>query len=288
MSDKAEATLTFFSRDPLVCPVCEAEFHREEMRTGRGRLIAGELTDELRRLYEPSQKYGEVYPLIYTILVCPVCYYAAPAGDFPFPSGEISEALLKQQKARQNLVDPLFPGLDFREHRSLPEGAASFVLAISSLDHFPDEKSPTIKQGLAALRAAWLLSDMHRRFPDENYDYLQAIMYNKARFFYTMAVEYETTGKESINDAGHLGPDIDKNYGYDGVLYMAALLEYYHGYDEDIPRRIENLERAKRTVARIFGMGRASRNKPAAILDKAKELHGAISREVKELEEKGI
>ena len=285
MGENAEATLTFFSKDPVVCPVCEAEFYREEMRTGRGRLIAGELTDELRRLYEPSLKYGEVFPLIYTISVCPVCYYAAGNPDFSFPSGETAEALLKDKNERHQMVEPLFPGIDFRERRNLTGGVASYILAVSSLDHFPEEKSPTIKQGLASLRGAWLLSDLHRRHPDENYDYLQAILYNKARFFYTMAVEYESSGKESINDAGHLGPDIDKNYGYDGVLYMAALLEYYHGADDETARRITNLERAKRTVARIFGMGRASKNKPAAILEKSKELHSAIGREVKLLEE---
>ena len=39
------------------------------MMTGSGRLNAGELTEELRRLYIPSKKYGEVNPLIYYIVV---------------------------------------------------------------------------------------------------------------------------------------------------------------------------------------------------------------------------
>lgn len=287
MSSVSNPSLTFFSKESTECPVCGTEFYREEMRTGRGRLIAGELTDELRRLYEPSQKYGEVYPLIYPVMACPNCYYAAFPGDFGYPSGEISAQLLEKEAERHSLVDALFSEIDFSERRGLVDGLASYLLAVASMDLFPDEKSPVIKQGLCSLRAAWLCGDLHHKYPDENYDYLSAILYNKARFFYTLAVDYEGDGKQGISEAGHLGPDIDKNYGYDGVLYIAALLEYYHGSDEDVATRKQNLERAKRTVARIFGMGKASKNKPAAILDKSKDLHSAISKEVKELENRG-
>ncbi|WP_020612398.1 DUF2225 domain-containing protein [Sediminispirochaeta bajacaliforniensis] len=286
MSDEqAVSTLTFFSKDEIECPVCGATFYREELRTGRGRLIAGELTDELRRLYEPSQKYGEVYPLIYTITVCPVCFYAAFAADFPTVEESVAAKLRDQQDQRHRLVDSLFPSLDFRGRRTLAEGTAGYILTTSSMDAFPSDRSPTIKQGLSSLRAAWLAGDLHHKYPEENYDYLANVLYNKARFFYTLAIEYEGDGHQSISDAGHLGPDLDKNYGYDGALYIAALLEYYHGSDDDISSRIKSLERAKRTVARIFGMGKASKNKPAALLEKAKELHSAIGNEVKHLQD---
>jgi uncharacterized protein (DUF2225 family) len=285
MSDENFPSLTFFSKDETECPVCGAAFYREELRTGRGRLIAGELTEELRRLYEPSRKHGEVYPLIYPVVVCPDCYYSAFPADFHVSEGETIAALNDKREERQALVSPIFPELNFREHRSLAEGTAAYILATSSMDSFPSDKSPTIKRGLASLRAAWLANDMHRKYPEENYDYLSGILYNKARFFYTLAVDYEGTGKEGISEVGHLGPDLDKNYGYDGVLFISALLEYYHGSDEDVEKRVASLERAKRTVARIFGMGRASKNKPEVLLEKAKELHSAIGREVKQLQE---
>ncbi len=48
MSDENFPSMTFFSKEEIKCPVCGAAFYREEMRTGRGRLIAGELTEELR------------------------------------------------------------------------------------------------------------------------------------------------------------------------------------------------------------------------------------------------
>jgi len=68
---KKEAAISYYSKDQIECPVCGAKFKREEMYSGGGRVIAGDLTEELRRLYEPSAKYGEVYPLIYSMTVCP-------------------------------------------------------------------------------------------------------------------------------------------------------------------------------------------------------------------------
>ena len=74
--------LTFFEKKQSVCPVCEAKFFREDLLSGGGRLIAGNLTRELRRQYDPSKKYGEVRPLLYPVTVCPVCYFAAFPQDF--------------------------------------------------------------------------------------------------------------------------------------------------------------------------------------------------------------
>ena len=76
------AHVTYFSRTQTRCPICDTAFAREEMRTGRGRLIAGSLTDELRRNYEPSRKFGKVNPLLYPVTVCPSCYYGAYERDF--------------------------------------------------------------------------------------------------------------------------------------------------------------------------------------------------------------
>ena len=106
------------------------------------------------------------------------------------------------------------------------------------------------------------------------------MLYRKARFFYSVAVEWEQTGQEPLSGAGNLGPDLDKNYGYDGVLYLSGLLEYKYGPRQDPERREEALNRAKRTIARIFGMGKASKDKPAAILDNAREVYEEISKEL--------
>ena len=281
MDESTVNPISYFSKEKIICPVCGAEFNREDIRTGRGRLIAGDLSDELRRFYEPSVKYGEVNPLLYPITVCPECYYSTFHADFNLVPEESIPALKNSKKNRFETVRKIFKDLDFNAPRKLNEGAASYYLSIISYDNFSHELSPVIKQGLSSLRGAWLFMDLHGKYPDENYDYLAKLFYRKAGFFYTLSVEYDSDGVESLTEVPSLGPDLDKNYGYDGVLYISALLEYYYGPDSDDDKRIKALERARTTVARIFGMGKASRGKPEALLSKAKELHSSIGEEIK-------
>jgi uncharacterized protein (DUF2225 family) len=280
----SSAALTFFSKQPIECPVCEEKVFREEMRTGRGRQIAGNLTRELRRNYEVSKQFGEVYPLIYPVTVCPHCFYAAYPEDFSEVPDDCVDALRDDTMRRTEFLADIFPSLDFTEPRNLEEGVASYVFATLCYEHFPKQFSPIFKAGVSQLRAAWLAGDLHRKQPAENFDFLAAVFYRKARYYYSRAVEGEQDGSQSLSGAKHLGPDLDKNYGYDGVLYMTGLLEFQYGPRSDPAARHVALDRAKRTVARIFGMGKASKNKPAAILDNARDVYEAIS---KELEEEG-
>ncbi len=283
MEHKTENSISFFSKETIQCPVCESKFYLEELRTGRGRLNAGDLTEELRRNYLPSRKYGEVYPLLYPVTVCPECLYGSYQPDFSDLPEDKREEIAAASDRRKEVVSAAFGDVDFGSPRRLKEGAASYLLAMMCYDYFPPEKSPVFKQGLSALRGAWLLNSLHEKFPGENYDYLAKLFYRKANFFYSLAVEYDSTGTQSLTEVGNLGPDLDKNYGYDGVLYIAALLEYYYGSDKDSRKRIKALEKAKTTVARIFGMGKASREKPGSLLEKAKDLHASISEELKRL-----
>jgi len=276
------ADLTFFSKTPITCPICDAKFYREELRTGRGRLNAGELTRELRRTYIPSQKYGEVFPLIYPVTVCPGCYYAAYHPDYLELPEEAIEPIRAAQQTRIANVELLFDSVDFSSPRRLEEGCSSYYLATTCYDHFDKITSPRFKQGLSCLRAAWLCTDLQRKRPNDNYDYLAQVFYRKARFFYTYAVELEQTGQQTLSGTRHLGPDLDKNYGYDGVLYLTGLLEFKHGPTSEAAQRRQALGRAKRTVARIFGMGRASKDKPAAILDSARDVYEEITKELGE------
>ena len=123
MSDTTQS-VTFYSKTETVCPVCGESFRREEMMTGRGRLNAGELTEELRRLYIPSEKYGEVNPLIYYILVCPSCYFAASQFDFSELKESFAKKLLDSADDRIESVSELFPSADFNSPRGLVEGIA--------------------------------------------------------------------------------------------------------------------------------------------------------------------
>ena len=284
MEDKKPAS-TFISKTETECPVCGHMFRKEEMMTGGGRLNAGDLTTELRRLYIPSKKYGEINPLIYYITVCPRCFFAANSTDFTEINSEVKEKINLETEERETELLKLLPGLDFTASRSLKEGVASYYYAMRAANHFPSLMSPSIKSGIYALRAAWLCNDLHAKKPSENYDYLASVFYRKARFFYIQAIAGEQDGSETMSGLKNLGPDLDKNYGYDGALYITAYLEYKFCPVDDQERRKASLETAKKTIARIFGMGKASKNKPAAILDNSKELFDKIKTELKEFDE---
>lgn len=276
----ASNSISFFSRKPVNCPVCDADVYREELRTGRGRLNAGDLSVELRRRYIPSKKYGRVNPLNYPVTVCPSCYFAAFHEDFTSPPDSVIPAVEAATEQRSETVEELFGELDFSEPRDDIHGCASYYLAAACYEHFPADTSPTIKNGLCMLRAAWICNDLEADRPGENWAYLANVFYRKARFYYTLAVEREQSGEEAMSALSRLGPDLDKDYGYDGVLYVYGLLEFRHGPRGNEAQREKSLHNAKRTVARLFGMGKASRNKPAAILDNARELYEEISTEL--------
>jgi len=202
--------LTFFEKKQTVCPVCDAKFYHEDLLSGGGRLIAGDLTAELRRLYEPSKKYGEVHPLIYPVTVCPVCCFAALPADFAaLPDANVRAAELNADERRES-VAAIFPSLDFTSPRTLREGVASYYFAIMCYDFYDRKANPTFKAGLSSLRAAWLLEDLHRQEPGENWDHLAKVFYRKARFYYQLALERESAGQEAFDAALAFGPDLDK------------------------------------------------------------------------------
>jgi uncharacterized protein len=276
--------LTFFEKKQTACPVCDAKFFREDLLSGGGRLIAGDLTPELRRLYEPSKKYGEVEPLIYPVTVCPVCYFAALPMDFAsVPDANVKKAEVNADERRES-ISPIFPALDFTAPRTLREGVASYYFAVMCYDFYDRKANPTFKAGLAALRAAWLLTDLNRQEPGENWDHLAKIFYRKARFYYQLALERESAGQEAFDAALAFGPDLDKNYGYYGVIYLAAYLDYMHGPMGDPEKRVASLQYARRMMAKIFGVGKSSKNRPSAILDKAKEVYEQMGLEMQKLQ----
>ncbi len=278
------AKISFYAKNKTVCPVCDAEFYRENLLSGGGRMNAGNLTPEMHRLYEPTQKYGKVYPLIYPVTVCPECYTAAFEKDFTEIDGATALKLKQSRSDRVSAVESLFPELDFTRSRDLKAGIASYILALVSYDSFPLETVPTLKQGMSTLRAAWLCHHIDQEIKNENFDYLARVFYRKASFFYRQIVEYEQTGTESIENVGNFGPDIDNNYGYDGVIYLTGYLEYSYGQKEDVSVRLERLKSSMTVISRIVGMRKSSKTKPSTLVENAIELHGKIKKEIKTLE----
>jgi hypothetical protein len=228
-----------------------------------------------------------VQPLVYAVTVCPSCYFAAYPQDFDEVEEEAVGKLQQSIDRRKEEVGLLFKDLNFSEYRRLEEGTASYFLAIACYEHFARHFSPTMKRGLCALRAAWLFDELHHKHFGENYDYLAGLFYRKARFFYMLSVELAQNGREPLDSSVHLGPDLDKNYGFEGFLYITGLLEFRYGPRQDRERRIHSLENARRIVAKLFGTGRASKARPSAILDKSRELYDRMTQEMKKLQGEG-
>jgi uncharacterized protein (DUF2225 family) len=282
VAEEKELKVSFFSKKEYECPVCRATFRKEELLSGGGRLIAGALTEELHRLYEPSAKYGEVFPLAYQATVCPECWFTSMDGDFSLlPPGNRNKAM-DDQSRRMEETQLIFPRVDFHDPRGLMEGAASQYLTLRCYDFYNKDVSPTIKQGVASLRTAWLLDELDKKHPNQHYGWLGTLFRKKARFFYNEALAREQSGKETLSGLKSFGPDTDKNYSYEGMLYLCAYLRYKFGPAQGGDQRKTSLEEARRTIAKLFGMGKSSRDKPGAFLDLARTIYDAINKELEE------
>ncbi|MCL2609083.1 MAG: DUF2225 domain-containing protein [Treponema sp.] len=282
--EERELKVSFMSKKEYSCPVCGEVFHKEELLSGGGRLIAGALTEELHRLFQPSVRYGPVYPLAYYIVVCPLCWFASTETDFPlFPRSRVNVARSDCSRRKEEALR-IFPGTDFFKPRRLMEGAASHYLALRCYDFYERDASPTIKRGVAALRSAWMLDELNALYPGHNYDWLATLFRQKAQYFYCEALSKEQAGTEIMSALKNFGPDIDKNYSYEGMLYLCAYLRFNYGpKGESEEDRINSLEEARRTVARLFGMGKMSKDKPGAFLDIARKLYNTIHAELESL-----
>lgn len=181
----------------------------------------------------------------------------------------------------------IFPQLDFTAPRTLLEGIASYYFAVMCCEFYDKRTNPTFKAGLASLRAAWLLDDLNVQEPGENWDHLSLIFYRKARFYYQIALERESAGQEPFDAALAFGPDLDKNYGYYGVIYLSAYLDFKYGPTPDPERRVASLQYARRMMAKIFGVGKSSKNRPAAILENAKDVYEQMGEEIQRLKPGG-
>jgi len=146
--EDSKKKISFRQKNATICPVCGYEFYREEMLTGGGRLIAGKLTDELRRTYEKNEKWGVIYPLAYVVTVCPRCFYAAYPKDFATLQSEDLQKIQATANARKQSIEKFFGKLDFNGERGLYHGAASYLLAMDCYSFRNKMVAPTFKMAI--------------------------------------------------------------------------------------------------------------------------------------------
>ena len=291
MGENKIPKITYQSKKKIECPICGEKFFREELLTGRGRLIAGKLDKDLRRQYEKSQRFGKIYPLIYALTVCPSCLYTSFSEDFDIPEKRCKENLFGNRAEREKKIMTLFPELNFNDHRTLDHGVSSYMLGESCYQFFEKKYAPTLKRAICALRCSWTLDDwlqnnhenkgeLEKKFKD-----LRNLFYRKAGQHYQRAIELIQSGNEIIDKIKSYGPDLDKNFGYDGMLYMASFLNlnYSHEKNNEIESQVKTLNQSKKILSRLFGSGKASKEKPSIILDMAKTLYKDIDQKLKNI-----
>ena len=279
--EKKKAVISYWSKEKMNCPVCKKNFDREIMMSGNGRMIAGGLSDELHRNFEPSARFGKIYPLIYEIGACPFCYTALLWNDFEeLKNKETLDRLFETRDDRFNKVATIFPHFNLKKERNLYDGCAMYYLSILTYSLVNPELVPTMKSAFLTLRLAWLSKELNSVCPGHNFDYISQVFYRKALFFYQQAVENEQNRTENSSSLSNFGPDMDKNYGWDGVIYLCGLLELKYGQKDDIQLRLKKLSESKTAIARIFGLGKSSKAKPGPLLEKSRDLYDIISKEV--------
>ncbi len=278
--DESSAKVSYFAKDETVCPICEEKFKIEKMLSGRGRLNAGSLTDELRRLYIPTPKYGVVNPLYYIIITCPNCFYSAYEQDFKNIPPTNIDKLRNDIVKRKKFVYDSFGPVDFKKERKLLEGLVSLIMAQYTYAFFPQKVAPTTKIAISALRAAWLATDLENEKKDKFYSELKNGLYKKAYTYYAKAFSLLNSGKENVEAAGFLGPDLDKNYGFNGFLFLYGVLLYKYGLSEieDNSEKLRVASDVKAIIGRIFGSGKSSKDKNVQFLDMSKDLYEKYSK----------
>ncbi len=275
--------ISFYSKKKTMCPFCKKEFAREEILSGGGRMIAGNLTEELRRIFEPSIKYGPIYPMIYSIAACPVCHAALLWNDFEnIKDPDLINTIIDTEAERKEVVEKIVPFYDLTRQRTLYDGVAAYYLALQCYEKLPHNYSPCIKKALITLRLAWLSGDLDTLVPNRGFGYVQKRFYLKSMFFYQQSLELEQGRIEDITAIGHFGPDIDKNYGYDGVIYLCGFLEYKYGQRTNMTERLKKIDEYKRAIARGFGLGKSSKNKPGPLLEHSRALYDLMTKELQD------
>lgn len=289
MSDekqKFRPKITYLDKKSIACPVCGYEFQKEILQTGRGRLNAGQVTETLHRMYLPSEKFGKIYPLVYSITTCPDCLYSTLPGDFLALPENKKEELNSLSGERIRFAEQIIgEPVDYNKYLELPEGTASYALAVLCYDYFDKKSLPVIKQAICSIRTAFLFEDLEAEKPNRYYRYVSELFYKKALFFYPKALELNQNREQIMENLKVYGPDIDKNYGYDGIMYLIGILKYKYGIKDKQEVRIQDLHDGKSFLGKLFGLGKSDYDKPKEILDKSKEYYDLMSKELKKIDE---
>ncbi len=273
--------ISFFAKKEIMCPLCKESFHHESLHSGGGRLISSHITSELRRTYKPNPKFGRIWPQVYTIQTCPKCFYSSFPLDFEELEAEEIKLLNNFREKRKKNVQNVLGSLTFRENRNVVLGAASYLLAFECYQKRGVNIAPTPKKALCSLRAAWLIGDIAEYFPRKGFEKLVQFLYMKAMQNYTLTLDIMgSRGEPHTKFLNILGPDTDKNWGFEGVIYINSYLTHQYAklcFDSNEDKIVEQYRVARCNLSRLYGHGKVSSSKPSLIVEYARTLYDTIT-----------
>ncbi len=274
---------TFFSSKPIECPSCENEVYQESILSGKGRLDAGELREDLYRNYNVTEEFGNMYPFLYAVTTCPKCLYTTFSKDFLVIHKRNKKTLFHSDMIhkRKKTLSFLFKKIpDFKQKKDIMSAFASYLLAMDTYNEIRSRDSPSIRMAICSLRSAWIAKILEEHKYGDFMKTLKDIFYRKSYFFYKRSLQYDTIGKESLGNIWSLGPDIDKDYGYEGVVYLLAWYVVKYESLNDPTQRRNELQKARTNLSKVFGFGKASREKPSILLSIARDVFDKTEKEM--------
>lgn len=291
----SKVEISFFQKEASVCPICSAQFYIEKVFTGRGRIIAANMRNDLRRNYKYSEKYGLINLLIYNPLACRNCLYASLPQDFFGVSEKIKSNIASQKQKRIDFWEENFGEVpDFSKPRNLYSGMCAYILSNLCYALFSNEAAPTIKRAICSIRATWLCEDISQSkesteffagSKDVDWEKIAWLLRILSFQIYQKAYEKIQTTQEYVDRVKSFGPDLDTNYGYDGFVYQFC----YLGFEmidlvEGEEQRHSKLFEYRTLLAKLFGIGKVSKSKPSPLLEKSRYLHSLISVDLLKME----
>jgi hypothetical protein len=149
----------------LYCPVCRQKFLMEKVRDRAFKIKDSD--SDFRQIYEKGS------PLLYSIPVCPGCFYSAFYPDFE----RVSEAEAVKLKRARLSRGRLASRVNYRNKRSLESAIISFHLAAEC---YHLRRTPPSTFARLYHRAAWLLRDAGKQEEEKKMLAMALDYYEKA------------------------------------------------------------------------------------------------------------
>lgn len=104
--------------------------------------------------------------------------------------------------------------------------------------------------------------------------------------YYKTLMDIMSSGSEPHDQFVHLlGPDTDKNWGFDGVIYLNGYFnfKFLDELAKNDEEKLKILEESKRLVGKLYGMGKASKAKPSVLINLARDLYESINAKIEQI-----